>query len=392
MFQLDRRPLRTKEAAERRRPRLLAISRGLVGWSIGATRDRNRDLRDGGGGVDRAERREAAPRGGSRDLRLDLDFIVASVRATLVPACLIVLTAMRLGSISHSSPGFDGRLYRAAAAAWLAGGDPWQVQTNGVYFAAPPPSLLVMVPFVAVPESLAVAILIGAGLGGSLWAIRRLGMPVWWLAFPPLVDGVFNANPHVLVLPIVVSGAAWLAPIAKIYAAPVLLMRRQFGAVLVAAAVLLVTAPFLPWSTFVRELPWITELLNTQSSGGLSAVAAPVLVVPAIAALFVLGRERAAWWLVPALWPSTQYYYGSLALPALTPIAALVLCGQFPGVGAVAVIVSAAEVLWARRRSAAAGAHQRSPLPRTLPEMDPRADPDPTSKVGPRHLDSDATV
>jgi hypothetical protein len=288
-------------------------------------------------------------------LRLDLQFVVEFGRVALVPTCLIALTAVRLASISRTSPGFDGRLYRAAAAAWLSGGDPWQIQTNGVYFAAPPPSLLIMAPFVALPESLAVSILIAAGLAGSAWALRRLGMPLWWLAFPPLVDGVFNANPHVLILPIAVSGAAWLAPIAKVYAAPVLMLRRQFRAIVLAGAVVVLTAPLLPWTTFVGELPWITELLRTQSAGGLSAVAAPILVLPAIAALRFVGRERAAWWLIPALWPSTQYYYASLALPALTPVAALVLCAQFPGVGAVALIVSSAEVWWARRRAAAQG-------------------------------------
>src|SRR5256885_649769 len=123
--------------------------------------------------------------------------------------------------------------------------------------------------------------------------MRARGMPRGGLASPPLVDGIFNANPHVLVLPLAVSGAAWLAPIVKIYAAPVLVIRRQFGAVAVAAVVLLMTAPFLPWGTFVRELPRITELLSTQSSGGLSAVAAPLLVIPAIAALCILGRGHA---------------------------------------------------------------------------------------------------
>jgi hypothetical protein len=50
------------------------------------------------------------------------------------------------------------------------------------------------------------------------------------------------------------------------------------------------------------------------------------------------------------LWPSTQYYYNSMPIPALTPLAALTLCAQFPGVGAVALIVSAAEMWWTKRR------------------------------------------
>ena len=30
----------------------------------------------------------------------------------------------------------------------------------------------------------------------------------------------------------------------------------------------------------------------------------------------MVGRERAAWLVVPAIWPSQQFYYGTIALPA----------------------------------------------------------------------------
>ena len=35
---------------------------------------------------------------------------------------------------------FDARLYLEATRVWLAGGDPWNVQIAGNYFAAPPPT------------------------------------------------------------------------------------------------------------------------------------------------------------------------------------------------------------------------------------------------------------
>jgi hypothetical protein len=266
-----------------------------------------------------------------------------------LPVCFVLLSALRLGMLLGGPAGYDARLYRAATLAWLSGGDPWQVQSGGVYFAAPPPTLLTMLPFALLPEAVTVATLMALGVSATIWALRKLEMPLWWLAFPPLVDGLYNANPHVLLVPLALTTTAWLAPIVKIYAAPVLLLRREFRALLVAATIIVLTAPLLPWATFIAELPRIVELLRYQSSGGLSATQLPLLIVPAFVALVVVGRERAAWWVIPALWPSTQYYYNSLAMPAATPMAALVLCAQFPGAAAVALCVSAAE-LWLRRR------------------------------------------
>ena len=46
---------------------------------------------------------------------------------------------------------FDARLYVAATRAWLEGSNPWEVQLAGNYFAAPPPTLLPLVPFALLP-------------------------------------------------------------------------------------------------------------------------------------------------------------------------------------------------------------------------------------------------
>jgi hypothetical protein len=280
---------------------------------------------------------------------VDLGLVVSSAGRVVLPVCFVGLSALRLVALAGTPIGYDGRLYRAATVAWLAGGDPWAVQAGGVYFAAPPPTLLAMVPLAVLPETIAIVALLALGMIASVWAVRRLRMPLWWLAFPPLVDGLYNANPHVFLVPLALSGVAWLAPLVKIYAAPVLLLQRRFRALAIAAFLMVLTIPLTPWTAFLGHLPSVFGLLQYQSSGGLSATAAPLLIGPAIVALWVVGRERAAWWFVPALWPSTQYYYGSLAVPALTPVASLVLCAQFSGVGAVALLVSAVELWWARR-------------------------------------------
>ena len=147
----------------------------------------------------------------------------------------IAISAMRLVLVVPGGPGFDGRLYRSATVAWLHGQDPWQVVQGGVWFGAPPPSLIPMIPFALLPEDLAVGLMLVIGVLASVWAIRRLGAPMWWLAFPPLVDGMWNANPHVVVLPLLLAGLAPIAIIVKVYAAIVPAIRLEIRALVVTA-------------------------------------------------------------------------------------------------------------------------------------------------------------
>jgi hypothetical protein len=245
----------------------------------------------------------------------------------LLATWFVVISAMRLVVIGPGGPGFDGRLYRSATVEWLAGGDPWQVVQGGVYFGAPPPSLLPMIPFALVPEPVAVGALLVLSVLASFWVIRRLGLPTWWLAFPPLVDGIWNANPHVFVVPLIVAGLAPLASIVKIYAAVVPAVRLEIRTLLVTAGAILLTAPFLPWGQYLAERAMISERLERTAGGGLGvwAIDEPFLVVAvvvALASLLVLirrDRERAAWLSMPAFWPWTQWYYSSFAIPGLLP-------------------------------------------------------------------------
>jgi hypothetical protein len=280
----------------------------------------------------------------------------------LVGAWFVVISAMRLLVISSATPGFDGRLYRTATVAWLHGSDPWSVYSGAIRFAAPPPSLLAMVPFTLVPEDLAVALIIGLGLLGTAWAIRRLGLPLWWLAFPPFIDGLYNANPHVLLLPLLVAGAAPVAVLVKAYAGLVPLVLGQWRAVAISAVVLLVTIPLLPWATYLSEWSSLTATLADQSDGGMSATATPILIPVAIVALVVMGRRRAAWWIVPVLWPSTQWYYASLVMPGATLISAVVAAVPVPWSATLAAALVAVEVV-VRRRGLAWGPVKLPPQP-----------------------------
>ncbi len=201
----------------------------------------------------------------------------------LVPILLatwfIAISAMRLILIAPGGPGFDGRLYRSATVAWLNGQDPWAVVQGGVYYGAPPPSLIPMIPFALLPETLGVGLLLVLCVVGSIWAIRRLGLPLWWLAFPPLVDGVWNANPHALVLPLLVAGGAVLGAIAiiiKVYAAVVPAIRLEIRTLLLAGVAIVVTAPFVPWATYLAERQTIQAHLDATAGGGSSVFGLPM--------------------------------------------------------------------------------------------------------------------
>jgi hypothetical protein len=296
-------------------------------------------------------------------------FSVAGLRPLLpwlLATWFIVLSAMRLLVIAPGGPGFDGRLYRAATVEWLAGGDPWLVSQGGVYFGAPPPSLLPMIPFALLPEAVGVGLLLALGVIASVWAIRRLRLPPWWLAFPPLVDGLWNANPHVLVMPLIVAGLAPLAIVVKLYGAVIPVVRTELRVLAVTVVILLLTAPFLPWATFIRDLPLITTQFQLTSGGGLSVWSfdPPILVIAlaasALAFLVVIGidRDRAAWLAMPVFWPYTQWYYSSIAIPGVAGpgpwlVGAAILAVPLQGGPVLALIACAVGLLLTTRRTRA---------------------------------------
>jgi hypothetical protein len=271
----------------------------------------------------------------------------------VVPAWFIAISAVRLSVLLPTTPGYDGMLYRDATLRWLGGGDPWAIQPGQAVFAAPPPTLLAMLPFAILPEPVARIALVGLGIGASVWMIRRLRLPLWWLAFPPLVDGLYIANPHVFVVPLLLAGAAPVAILVKIYAGAVSALRFEVRALAVTAGLVVVTAPFLPWGLFIERWPQVSAALASQAAGrGYSVWGTPLLLPLAVAAAILIGRERLAWWFVPVFWPYTQWYYSSLAMPSLTPLAAVALASPVPGATTVALVIAVIEVVLRKQRDA----------------------------------------
>ena len=272
------------------------------------------------------------------------------VGSVALASWFITLSVMRLAHLATADPFSDSTLYLRGTAAWLRGDDPWSVHMTTLYYAAAPPSLLPMVPFAILPEALGLAVLLILSLAASFWTLRRLGLPWWWITWPPLVDNLWNGNPQLFLVPLLLGPVAWFAPIVKAYAIVPLLIQFRFRAIALTAILGLVTLPLLPWGLFLSRLAETSTLLSEQSQGGMSAWVFPVLVPFAAIALIVMGRERASWWAIPALWPSTQWYYSLMAMPVLTPLTAAILAAPVQGGPAVAAVVAALEIWWLARR------------------------------------------
>jgi hypothetical protein len=246
---------------------------------------------------------------------------------------------------------FDARLYIMATQTWLAGGDPWQVQLAGNYFAAPPPSLLPLVPVALLPLDLGVAVIATLVIVAAVATVRMLRLPWWWLLFPPLVQCVLSANVQGLLIPLILLRAGAIASFLKIYAVVPVVVTGRWRAALLTAALLVVTIPLLPWGTYIAEFALINSHLTEQTKYALPTLFLVLISPVALLAMAVVGRERAAWLAVPAIWPSQQYYYGTLAMGARSDLAAAIVSIPIPGSGLVALFILAA-VTWRREGSA----------------------------------------
>ena len=256
-------------------------------------------------------------------------------------------------------PGWDAIAYTAAARALVSGGDPWHVAALGITYAGPPPGLLPYLPFVWLSDVLVAASWVLIAAGSAVYTVRRLGLPWWWLLFPPITLGVAAGSTVMPMVALLVRGGVvsqGLAVLVRLQAAVPLVILGRWRPLVIAAVGLLVTAPFLAWPAFVAERGHIANVLHAQA-GGLSAWSVPWTIPIALVALALLGRERAAWLLVPALWPDTQLYYAVLALPVIAgmPIVAAATALPIPGL---IVAGLAAQAVWERF----AGGHRRAAM------------------------------
>jgi hypothetical protein len=135
----------------------------------------------------------------------------------------------------------------------------------------------------------------------------------------------------------------------KPYAAFPLLAERNWRALAAAAAVVVVTAPVLPWAMFVENLPRISQTLAAQTVGD-SVFGQPVLMAVVLACVILVGVRRFLWLATPVLWPAAQPIYKVPSMPMLAPLLALCWAIPVPGMTLVGLVVFGAGVFVARRR------------------------------------------
>jgi hypothetical protein len=287
----------------------------------------------------------SSPSGARGRYKLRSSAWLALVRRWGLLAWFTVVTVQYLAARTTYATGFlpgsDARIYYRAAEAWVTGGNPWTAGVGGVAFGAPPPSLLLPALFLPLGEVLMAIVWVVAGVGLAFWTLRRLGLPAWWILFPPLFQSVWLGNASVLVIALLVLGGsapAAIATLTKLYAVVPALVLGQWRVVAACAGALIVTAPLLPWQAYLELGP--TSVVSAQNLG-YSAAAVPLLIPPVLLALWMLGRDRAAWLAVPALWPFSQVTYGVMALPAMSATLAVFMSVSHPLAVPIGIIVAA---------------------------------------------------
>ena len=239
----------------------------------------------------------------------------AAFRTIGLPAWFVIIDLLWVAK--PDVLGIDARHYQRAASAWLAGGNPWSVtEAGGIPYAAGPHTLLFYAPTSLVPLEASIAFWMVLGAVASLWLVRRLRLPLWWLLFPPLTHAIWNGNPQTEMLALLVLGtglAGGIAAALKLYALlPLAFHPRRLA---IALIVLLVTLPLVPWQLYVEQGFGVGSHLATAWNG--SAWRLPILLPPTLLALWVLRHRGGEWYAVPAVFPATQFYYVSTALPAV---------------------------------------------------------------------------
>ena len=248
-------------------------------------------------------------------------------------------------------PGSHARIYTEATRAWLAGADPWLVGPQDVIFSGPPPMLAMFLPFAPLPDDVVRLVSVVGTAVIAAWMLRRLGLPGYWLGFPPIFSVIVLGHPEIALVALLLFGGVLggLAPLVKPYLGLALVAERRWRAIAIGAVAFLATLPFLPWSRFLAELPMIGANLAAQYHGD-GVFGEPVLMLIAVVALLALGPRLALWLATPLLWPAVQPSYKVMTLPVLSPLLAAFWALPVPGATLAGVVAQAIVVQAAKRR------------------------------------------
>ena len=151
-------------------------------------------------------------------------------------------------------------------------------------FAGPPTMLLPFVPFVPLPGDVTRIVWVGGSLVLAILVLRHLRLPGWWLGFPPIFHAILLGHPEVLVLWLLVFGgpSSGLAPVNQaIRRASARSRSSRWRAIAIGLAVVVLTAPLLPWRSSSRACRRSRRPSATQTNGD-STFGAPVLMAIAV--------------------------------------------------------------------------------------------------------------
>ena len=249
----------------------------------------------------------------------------------LLPAYFFLISFVDLSRHYPQDLGIDARIYYRAAVAFTEGISPWSAfvtntRGNDLHFASLPPTVLIFQPFAAFPEKLVVWMWILLSVGAAFTIVRRLRLPIWWLAFPPIAEGIFSANPQIVLLALILSGSsalAAIAPLLKIYALAPLVGERRVRALVITLAALIGSVAIAPglWFDYLAHGEQIAERVLAESHGGYSALGQSVALTAAtvlgLGLLAVVDFRAAGWLAAPALVPASQFHLSTMALPVL---------------------------------------------------------------------------
>lgn len=281
----------------------------------------------------------------------------------LLPFTFVFFDAAQANWLVGLPLGCDAIVYVRGAAAFLAGQDPWGASlfARGVagHFAGLPPTVLLFVPFTALAETATALFWVGLSAVSAVLILRRLRLPVWWLAYPPLAIVVYAGNPQLPLLALILYGGGWLAPVLKAYAFLPLFGERRWKALAGSLAVFVGSLALVPglWLDFFRNASTITANQMAETGGGLSAWGQPwpllVATIIALTTIAALDMRAAGWLAVPAIWPGSQLTYATMVLPLTSPILAFAMMLNIAGLPGLIVIGYAAMLVVDWRRSSA---------------------------------------
>lgn len=277
--------------------------------------------------------------------------------------------------------GLDATIYYRGVVAWLNGTNPWDaavsVGGSAYHYAGTPVTTVIMAPAALLSEEVFTAAWVVLTLVATIWTLRRLNFPLWWLLFPPIAEALFSANPQLVVLALLVANhpvASAVATALKVYAFIPLFGENRWRQIAVAVAFNAATIAIAPglWLDYLRQFGSISTRLESESLQGLSAFYFPALLAVTVLALVILAlrdRRAAGWLAVPAVWPSSQFHYSTMALPVMSPLLAVFLAVPMLRQPPVVIVLEVARRLvapWVARQLMPPG---RSPEPMPPPAV-----------------------